>query len=59
MRLVRPPQLVWVHADGAWYEGYLEAWRRDAGGWRAFVRYAVSPGMRHLTWVGAAQVRPG
>ncbi len=58
MRLVRPPRLVWVLADNTWYQGFLEAWGRDADRWRAFVRYAVAPGMRHLTWVAADHVRP-
>ncbi len=36
MRLVRPPLLVWVLADGTWHQGLLEAWDRDSDGWRAF-----------------------
>ena len=58
MRLVQPPRLVWVLKDDIWREGFLRAWRRDGAGWRAFVCYATSPGMRYLTWVDAGQVRP-
>ncbi len=36
----------------------LEAWRRDAGAWLAFVRYSVGVGLQHLDWVEAGRVGP-
>jgi hypothetical protein len=58
MRLVDPPRPVLVHRRGQWCEGELRAWRRDAEGWRGYVRYSVSAGMRHLDWVPAERMRP-
>jgi hypothetical protein len=58
MRLVRPPRLVEVSVDDIWRQGFLEAWRRDGDSWLAYVRYAVGPGMRRLTWLPAQRVRP-
>jgi hypothetical protein len=43
--------------DGQW-PGWLLAWRRTSNGWVAFVRYRRGPGMNHLQWVGADEVRP-
>jgi hypothetical protein len=57
MRPVDPPKLVLVRRDDQWCDGELRAWRRDVGGWLGYVRYAVSPGMRHLEWVAAERVR--
>jgi hypothetical protein len=53
MRLVDPPKPVQVQRDDAWHPGWLEAWRRDGDGWRAYVRYTVGVGRQHLEWVGA------
>lgn len=59
--------------DGVWLPGAVEAWRRDATGWRAFVRYqgpmTDSPFSRrrydvtellgqYLQWRPASEVRP-
>jgi len=52
-----PPKPVQVRRDGTWYPGWLEAWRRDGGDWRAYVRYTAGVGLQHLTWVGASDVR--
>ena len=57
MRRVDPPKPVEVRHDGTWHPGWLEAWRRDSDGWRAYVRYSVAVGMQHLLWVGADEVR--
>jgi hypothetical protein len=40
-----------------WHDRWLRAWRRDLDGWRGYVRYAVSPGIRYLEWVAAERVR--
>jgi hypothetical protein len=58
MRLLDPPRLVAVRRDGHWCDGELHAWRRDVDGWLGYVRYAVSPGLRHLEWVDAERVKP-
>ncbi|MDX6320039.1 MAG: hypothetical protein QOD35_3439 [Nocardioidaceae bacterium] len=58
MRLLDPPKPVVVRRDGQWHDGELQAWRRDNDGWLGYVRYAVSPGLRHLEWVDAERVRP-
>jgi hypothetical protein len=58
MRVLDPPRLVVVHRDGRWCDGELHAWRRDPDGWVGYVRYAVSPGLRHLEWVAGERVRP-
>jgi hypothetical protein len=57
MRQLGPPKLVVVHRDDHWCDGELHAWRRDPEGLRGYVRYAVSPGLRHLEWVIAERVR--
>jgi hypothetical protein len=57
MRLLDPPKIVVVGRDDAWHDGELRAWRRDLDGWRGYVRYAVSPGIRYLEWVAAERVR--
>jgi hypothetical protein len=55
---VDPWQAVTVtQADGMW-PGWLLGWRRDATGWRAFVRYRRGPGLNHEHWVGAGEVTP-
>lgn len=41
MRRVHPPKPVEVHHGDAWHTGWLEDWRRDDDGWRAYVRYSV------------------
>jgi hypothetical protein len=58
MRVLDPPKHVVVHRHGRWCDGELRAWRRDLDGWRGYVRYAVSPGLRYLEWVAAERVRP-
>ena len=58
MRLVDPPRPVLVHRGDQWCDGELRAWRRDYEGWRGYVRYSVSPGMRYLTWIHADRMRP-
>jgi hypothetical protein len=58
MRLVDPPRPVLVQRGDRWCNGELRAWRRDAHGWRGYVRYSVSPGMRHLDWIPAEHMRP-
>jgi hypothetical protein len=57
MRVLDPPKLVVVHRDDHWCDGKLHAWRRDPDGWVGYVRYAVSPGLRHLEWVAGDRVR--
>jgi hypothetical protein len=37
-----------VRRDGSWHDDELRAWRRDLDGWRGYLRYAVSPGLRYL-----------
>ncbi len=56
---VIPPKSVQVRHGDAWHTGWLEAWRREDGDWRAYVRYSVGVGLQHLMWVAAADVRPG
>jgi hypothetical protein len=51
-----PLKLVLVRRDDRWCDGQLTAWRRDLDGWRGYVGYAVSPGMRYLEWVAAERV---
>jgi hypothetical protein len=57
MRCSDPPKLVVVRRDDRWHDGELHAWRRDVDGWRGYVRYAVSPGLRHQECVDAERVR--
>jgi hypothetical protein len=57
MRVLDSPKLVVVQRDGHWCDGELQAWRRDSEGWRGYVRYATSPGLRHLQWVAAERVQ--
>jgi hypothetical protein len=47
-----------VRRDDHWHDGELHAWRRDLDGWRGYVRYGVSPGLRDLEWVAAERMRP-
>lgn len=60
LRLLDPPRLVVVRRDDRWCAGELRASRRDRDrdGWLGYVRYATSPGMRHLEWVEADRLRP-
>jgi hypothetical protein len=58
MRRVDPPKLVCVRRDETWHAGWLQAWRRDGDGWRAYVRYSVGVGMQHLEWVSSEQLTP-
>jgi hypothetical protein len=51
MRVLNPPKLVLVHRDDRRCDGELHGWRRDPEGWVGYVRYAVSPGLRH--WSGS------
>ena len=44
------PRPVGVLHDGRWLTGWLEAWRRDSGHWRACVRYTAGVGMAYLQW---------
>lgn len=41
----------------AWFQGFLERWRRDGERWLAMVRYWTGPGFQHLTWVDQDHVR--
>lgn len=55
--LLDAPRPVEVLHDGRWLVGWLLAYRRDADGWRAYVRYAAGVGMTFLQWRGEAEVR--
>ena len=57
-RRVDPHMPVEVSHDGEWCEGWLEAWRQDEDGWRAYVRYKADVGMTYLTWVNSDDLRP-
>ncbi len=57
MREIHPPKLAQVERDATWHPGYLEAWRHDCDGWRAYVRHSVGVGLQHLEWVNAERVR--
>lgn len=46
------------HHDGGWYPGWLHAWWRTSGGWRASVTYHVGAGLQHYLDVPADHVRP-
>jgi len=37
--------------------GWLLAWRRDRGGWRAYVTWSTGVGLNHLGWWDAVDVR--
>jgi hypothetical protein len=56
MRQLGPPKLVVVHRDDHWCDGELRLEARPEG-LRGYVRYAVSPGLRHLEGVTAERVR--
>jgi hypothetical protein len=45
---VEPPRQVRVRRGDRWFPGWLQAWRRDGDGWRAYVSYTVGVGMQHL-----------
>lgn len=52
------PRLVQVlHEDGRWYDGWLEAVRRDEAGWSGFVRFTTGPDQRRLAWFGQGRIR--
>lgn len=51
------PRPVQVLHDGRWYDGWLEAVRRDEDGWRGFVRYTVNVGATHVLWFGEDRIR--
>jgi hypothetical protein len=48
-----PPTAVEVLVDGEWWPGFASAYR----GRRFYVSWTKEPGMRHLTWKPADQVR--
>jgi hypothetical protein len=43
--------------NGLWYSGLLRAWRREDGGWLAFVNMTKRPGETYVGWVDAEHVR--
>ena len=51
------PRRVEVVHEGFWYEGWVEAVRRDEAGWWGFVCYTVAPGRRYLQWRPQEQLR--
>jgi hypothetical protein len=51
------PKLVLVRRDERGHDRWLRAWRRDLDGWRGYVGYAVSPGIRYLECVAAERLR--
>jgi hypothetical protein len=55
--LANPSRPVEVLHDGAWVNGWLEAYRRDADEWRGMVRYTPTPGGQYLQWRPADQLR--
>jgi hypothetical protein len=58
--LANPSRPVQVLHDGRWVSGWLEAYRREADGWRGKVRYTPpAPGMQFLQWRPADQMRQG
>ena len=52
----RPVQV--LH-DGRWLDGWLEAYRREASGWRACVRYSAGVGQTYYQWRHESQLRAG
>ena len=43
--------------DGAWYDGWLTAYRHDADGWWGYVRYVVDVGRMHWLWKHESELR--
>lgn len=53
----RPVQV--LHADGTWYAGELQAYRRDGEVWKGWVRYHVAIGAQHIGWFTEDRIRGG
>jgi hypothetical protein len=54
---VKGPATVEVQVDDTWYDGTLEAWRREGDQWLGFVRYSTAPDSTYLAWVDSSRVR--
>jgi hypothetical protein len=52
-----PPKLGLVRREHHWCVGELRGWPCDLDGWAGYVRYAVSPGLRHLEWGAGDRLR--
>ncbi len=46
-----------VLVDDHWYDGELEAYRRDGDRWLGWVRWSLSPGAQHIGWYDADHLR--
>ena len=51
------PAPVVLRDHGHELPAWLLAWRRDAGGWRAYVTWSTGVGLNHLGWFAAGDVR--
>jgi hypothetical protein len=48
---------VQVNIDGAWYDGFLEHWRKRNDRWQGYVRWSQGIGAQYIRWLEADRIR--